>query len=199
MYNKEYYQANKEKMNRSTREWEKRNPEKYKTSRKKYCQENKEKISKRNRIWYQKTKEQRNQYQREYYKDNKEKISNDRKEWIKKNYKKAQVLWKKANEKYRNLHKKEEKERKAIWYKKNKSEIRLRQKEYRSRKKLMLFAFFLIVGCTSGIKKKIDIVVPISKKQKEINEAENRKQWIKDALKLKELGIGKLNIKGFKK
>jgi hypothetical protein len=65
--------------------------------------------------------------------------------------------------------------------------------------KLTLLGFFLMASCASGITKKNKNNVSVNTKQKEVKEMKDRKQWIKDALELQRLGIGKLGIEGIKK
>jgi len=95
-YDKEYYQANKERKKEFNKEYYKHNKElhkKYyeenkeyiKERRKKYREENKEYIKERGKKYKQANKKKIIKYHKEYYKDNKEKIIEYSKEYYKDN------------------------------------------------------------------------------------------------------------------
>jgi len=81
-YDKEHYQANKERISEKHKEYRQTNKEKINEKNKEYRQTNKEKISEHKKDYYQDNKEHLLEYQKEYKQTNKDKMSETRKEKI---------------------------------------------------------------------------------------------------------------------
>ncbi len=79
--NKEYHQANKERIKERRKEYFKEYWQANKERAKEYRQANKEKINKRHKEYYQANKEKRKERDKEYYQANKERISESRKKY----------------------------------------------------------------------------------------------------------------------
>jgi hypothetical protein len=118
---REYYKANKEKINERNKEyhkeWYQTNKEKIKESNKEWYQTNKERINERNKEWREANKEHIKEWGKEYYEANKER----RKEYHKE---------------YRQANKERNKEYHKEYNQVNKERINERDKEYqRNRRK----------------------------------------------------------------
>ena len=80
-YNKEYRQANKEKLKEYRKEYRKSNKEYYKEYHKEYRQANKEELKERSKEHRQDNKEYYKEYRKEYYQANKERTKEKYKEY----------------------------------------------------------------------------------------------------------------------
>ena len=99
MFNKKYYEKNKEKLNKQNKEYRERNKEKIKEHRKEYYKKHRDSIRKNSKKYRERNKEKIKENGQKYYKENKGKINERIKKYKEKNKEKISEKNKERNKK----------------------------------------------------------------------------------------------------
>jgi len=132
---KQYYQANREKIAERKKQYEQANREKIAEQKKQYRQENREKIAERNRQHYQENREKIAEQKKQYHQENREQILGQKKQYYQENREKLAEKNKQYYQANREKIAEQQKQYYQQYYQENREKFKARSQKRRARKR----------------------------------------------------------------